>query len=629
MKCGDYSLPETNLSFILQEIASKRQPAAPSKISDEALQKESAVQRLENLALTDNCGLTMKSSLSACLDFFFHIQTSSNCKTTLSFLEKAWTEDPNITLRLIFQLRDIRNGKGARDPFYFSLCWLRANHFQTLMHNLEHVASLGRWKDLLDLLVVLAVGTKKFEERAASEKGRAYSVKAWSQKKRSGQKVPRKLKRAVYSGTTFQRAEAATTARKGFHTNKEYQQLHVQVASLFAEALKPDLEKMKANQSISLASKWAPSAGKYHDKFTLIVSTISQLLFPRNEMTHEYQSYAQYVSAARNLYRKVYLSPLRKHANIIERLMSENRWSDIPYQHVPSICMNRNKKNFSERDQERFGKYLEDVKAGKEKVNASALQPHELVKQVFRGDCYSPDDVPEINESDLSPDELSTIQVQWDAYVKKLKENGALTNCLAICDVSGSMWETPMMVAIALSLLVADLAEEPYKGLICTFSATPELIKIPDATIDVKVDATRRLDWGMNTNVERVFDLILERALQHNLPKESMIGRLFIFSDMQFEQASEQGKTNFEAAKLKFNNAGYDLPQIVFWNLYNSHDVSGVTTPVVKSEENTALISGFSGQLLKLFMEGNEDNFNPITLLMKAIESYDFLRVVD
>eukprot|EP00210_Caulerpa_lentillifera_P008934 g8525.t1 len=618
MEFGDYSLPETDLTVILQPPDSNQQ-LRKTEISDAALQIQSTVERAANLAVTDNCGLTLQSSLSACMDFFFHIQTNSSSETTLKLIEDAWNEDADITLRLIFQLRDIRNGKGARDPFYFCLCWLLEHQFQTLLQNLEYVAKLGRWKDLLELLVVQVMGVDKFETYSQTEKARATAVKSWVVlKKDSSNKVAGRTKAKVFSKPAIQKKEAAVAARKAFLGNNKYHQLHVCVASLFAEALKEDLALMKANKSVSLASKWAPSPGKHHDKFTLIVSTISQLLFPKKDIGHEDKTYAQYVSAARNLYRKVYLSPLRKHSNIIERLMSEGKWADISYPTVPSICMNRNKRNFSNRDEKRFREYLEKVKQGKEKVNASALQPHDLVKQVYHAE-WEP----------LEPNALTTIQVQWDAYVQKLKESGVLSNCLAICDVSGSMEGTPMKVAIALSLLVADLAEEPYKGFICTFSATPELVRIPDSTLDVKVEATKRLDWAENTNVERVFDLILERALKHNLPKESMIGRLFIFSDMQFEQASEDGKTNFEAAKSKFNNAGYDLPQIVFWNLCAYNAFTGNTVPVVKYEENTALISGFSGQLLKLFMEGNEDNFSPISILMKAIESYDFLSIVD
>ena len=37
----------------------------------------------------------------------------------------------------------------------------------------------------------------------------------------------------------------------------------------------------------------------------------------------------------------------------------------------------------------------------------------------------------------------------------------------------------------------------------------------------------------MNTNIDAVFQLILERALESNVPQEQMIQTLFIFSDMQ------------------------------------------------------------------------------------------------
>ena len=42
---------------------------------------------------------------------------------------------------------------------------------------------------------------------------------------------------------------------------------------------------------------------------------------------------------------------------------------------------------------------------------------------------------------------LQTMQLQWESYVKKLKESGTLSNALAVCDVSGSMTGQPMEVS--------------------------------------------------------------------------------------------------------------------------------------------------------------------------------------
>lgn len=44
---------------------------------------------------------------------------------------------------------------------------------------------------------------------------------------------------------------------------------------------------------------------------------------------------------------------------------------------------------------------------------------------------------------------LETMELQWKSYVSNLKESGALSNALAVCDVSGSMNGQPMQVSLA------------------------------------------------------------------------------------------------------------------------------------------------------------------------------------
>ena len=152
----------------------------------------------------------------------------------------------------------------------------------------------------------------------------------------------------------------------------------------------------------------------------------------------------------------------------------------------------------------------------------------------------------------------------------------------------------------------------------------------------------------MNTDINAVFNLILERAVTSNIPPEQMIETLFIFSDMQFDMATHSygpygasyfpggprpcsaTETNFKVAQADFEEHGYKLPKIVFWNL-REDDCDAV--PVTHREEGTALVSGFSGQLLKLFMGGAAelDKFDPFTIMKEAIsaDKYNGWKVVD
>ena len=57
------------------------------------------------------------------------------------------------------------------------------------------------------------------------------------------------------------------------------------------------------------------------------------------------------------------------------------------------------------------------------------------------------------------------------------------------------------------------------------------------------------------------------------------------------------------AMQARFEAAGYKLPQLVFWNLEASRIGGQKSTPVQFNKKGVALVSGFSGQLLKLFMD--------------------------
>lgn len=179
---------------------------------------------------------------------------------------------------------------------------------------------------------------------------------------------------------------------------------------------------------------------------------------------------------------------------------------------------------------------------------------------------------------------------------------------------------------------------------------------VPTHTV-LQVAGLQKMEWGMNTDLNAVFTRILERALASNIPAEQMIGTIFIFSDMQFDVATSKNaamawgfhandnedsdgedsdgapactETNFKVAQAEFEKHGYKLPKIVFWNLQGDGDDS---MPVTHNEQGVALVAGFSGQLLKLFMAGASelDKFDAFTIMKEAIaaERYNNWKVVD
>ncbi|KAG0461606.1 hypothetical protein HPP92_021571 [Vanilla planifolia] len=136
------------------------------------------------------------------------------------------------------------------------------------------------------------------------------------------------------------------------------------------------------------------------------------------------------------------------------------------------------------------------------------------------------------------------------------------------------------------------------------------------------------MEWGWNTNFQKVFDRILQVAVNGKLTPEQMIRRIFVFSDMEFDQAGGRAwETDYELICRKFREAGFgsSVPEIVFWNLRNSQSI-----PVPSTKQGVALVSGFSKNLLKLFLDG-DGVIMPAAFMEMAIagEEYQKLKVFD
>ncbi|GMP82849.1 hypothetical protein CsSME_00036979 [Camellia sinensis var. sinensis] len=189
------------------------------------------------------------------------------------------------------------------------------------------------------------------------------------------------------------------------------------------------------------------------------------------------------------------------------------------------------------------------------------------------------------------------------------------------------MYGVPLEVSVALELLVSELSEEPWKGKLNTFSHDPQLHVIEGDTLLSKVRSIERMNWLMNTDFLKVFDKILEVANKGKLSEKQMIKRLFVFSDMKFDQASANPwETDHKAICRKFDESGYkSVPKIVFWNLRNLD-----ATPVPSCQKGVALVSEFSKNLLKMFLEEG-GVLSPESTMELAIagEEYSKLVVID
>lgn len=204
--------------------------------------------------------------------------------------------------------------------------------------------------------------------------------------------------------------------------------------------------------------------------------------------------------------------------------------------------------------------------------------------------------------------------LQWKSLVDSIASsaNSKFENCLAIADVSGSMGyyghgdkknPQPINVCLALTLLLGELASAPWNGCFFTFSSDPACQFVdPSKPLSERAAKVQESHWEMSTNFYKVFDLILATAKREKLSPENMVKKLFIFSDMQFDEAvdRQEGETEHRTIKRKFEEAGYTLPELVYWNL--AARGGGTAKPARADEESVALVSGYSGALMKYFL---------------------------
>ncbi|GER36166.1 hypothetical protein STAS_12478 [Striga asiatica] len=591
-----------------------------------------AVGKNPPMGLTENSSPTFLSTGNACLDFFFHVVPNTPPDSVAHRLNLAWEQDPLKALKLICNLRGVRGtGKSDREGGYTAALWLHENHPKTLARNIDSFANFGYSKDLLEILFrvlegpdardlekaayevwkqkneIMEMGTMKTELKKVY--GRAFFGRR-SVKSKRGDK-PKSIISAKLSREE-KRIARARRAIERFDLDPDFKRLHDSISDYFARCLRSDMEMLNSGRlnKISLAAKWCPSLDSSYDRITLLCETIAKKVFPIDEYA-EYEGIeeAHYAYRVRDRLRKQVLVPLRKALELPEVYIGANDWGSLQYNRVASVAMKTYKRLFIKHDSERFKEYLNRVGKSEAKIAAGALLPHQIISAL-----YCEDD-----------DEVAVAELQWRRMVDDMAKIGKLRNCLAICDVSGSMAGEPILVSIALGILVSELSEEPWKGKVITFSEKPELHEVKGERLKEKTEFVRRMDWMMNTDFQKVFDLLLAVAVEGKLKPEDMIKRLFVFSDMEFDQASlNPWETDYQAIVRKFGEKGYGdcVPEIVFWNLRESRAM-----PVEAGQQGVALVSGFSKNLMKLFLEEG-GIMNPVAVMDAAVSGKEYQKLV-
>ena len=362
--------------------------------------------------------------------------------------------------------------------------------------------------------------------------------------------------------------------------------------------LKQDWVNMNAGKPISLMAKWMPSINASSAK------------------TKEYgKKLCKALHMSEREYRKA-LSKLRKYLDVVEIKMSDKNWSEIKYESVPSRANLIYNNAFLRNDESRRREYLSKLEKGEAKINASTLFPHDIVhKYMSNGGWYS-----RLGAKD------ATIEALWKALPNTV--NGC-DNTIVVADGSGSMTctvdshsrVTALEVANALAIYFAEHSSGGFKDKYITFSHNPQFVDFGKAkSLHDKLQIALAHNEVADTNIEKVFDLILTTAIKNHMHQEELPKNILIISDMEFNNCArcEYGEIPnqrlFDVIAKRYANAGYKIPRLVFWNV-NSR--TG-TIPVKENDLGVALVSGFSVNVAKMVMSGQTD---PYECLLETLNS--------
>ena len=465
-----------------------------------------ALKQRSNRTVTENGAATLVTTRSDCLDLFATIGALRNASQAamIDRFHRAYAENPDIAMRILFYGRDIRGGLGERRVFRVLLHDLAEKHPDSVRRNLKYIAEMGRYDDLFALM-----------------------------------ETP----------------------------------CQADVIELVKRQVKQDLFHAERGESISLLAKWLPS-----------VNTSNA------EAVRMGKFLARQMGMSDSEYRKT-LVLLRAHLRILENSLRERDYS-FSYESQPSRAMYQYRKAFLRNDPERYKAFMEEVSEGRKTLHTSSLTPSDLVDKAldFHG----------------TPEERKVLDTTWKAQ-EDFTDN---RNALCVVDTSGSMFcygrPRPFAVAMSLGMYFAQRNHGAFRNHFITFSTHPRLIEIKGRDLVDQVQYCRSFSEVADTNIQAVFELILKAAVSKHIPQSDMPETIYIISDMEFNCCTRDASaSNFEYAKKLYEDRGYHLPKIVFWNVQSR----GNQQPVGMDEQGVALVSGYTPRLFKMALSGQMDPY--------------------
>lgn len=477
------------------------------------------LKKTANMTRTENGAASYRTSGRDCVDLFASVGALRHADEEEIYRRffRAYAEDGDLAMKILFYARDVRGGLGERRVFRSVLRRLAFDEPRSVLRNLPYIADYGRWDDVLVLLDTPC---------------------------------------------------------------------HMQALELMKAQLEADLAALRAGGEVSLLGKWLPSVNASNAQTAVTARRI-----------------ARHFGLSEREYRKA-LSALRAGIRIIENDLRVGDYG-FDYSKQPSKAMLKYRKAFLRNDGERYCEYLRLVSRGECTLHTGTLLPYELVER-----CY-----------DCTEEERPSLDAAWRA----LEDFTADENALVVADGSGSMYwnsrPTPAAVAQSLAIYFAERSRGAFHNCFITFSETPRLVEIKGRDIVDKVRYCSSFDECANTDIEAVFDLILRSALENGASREELPARLYIISDMEFDCCAQNASaTNFEAAAARYAQAGYKLPELIFWNVDSRRE----QYPLRASDCAAALVSGCSPRVFSMVTSGRLD---PYGFMLSAVDTPRYARI--
>ena len=473
---------------------------------------------MSNSAQTVNGGATNASSLNSCVDLFFQIGSmrSNAEEDILVAWTKAFLENPQTALKILFWARDVRQGAGERRVFRTILAHLAERNPDLFTQKLvAQIPEFGRWDDLF-----------------------------------------------VFFGTAVER----------------------QAANVIENALQ---------QNDALCAKWMPRE--------------------KGAKSHIARALRRHMGMTPRAYRKA-LSSL---TTVVETQMCNKEWDDINYSHVPSQAMRIYKNAFRRNAPEAWSGYMSQLASGETKVNAGAIHPHQILGPYI--ECSSNRTSYRYDYNSYYTTEIQEIpqivEEQWNALPNWMISNKG--SILPVVDTSGSMYGLPIQVAVSLGIYIAERIAGPFQNHFVTFSDRPKMQKMTGETLRQKLTSVCSAEWGMSTNIVGTFKAILHHATTSGATAKDMPKTILILSDMEFDAATNNyiNESAMQTIRRQYSEAGFVLPNIVFWNL----NARLGNVPVRFDEQGTALVSGFSPTIMKSIL--STDSFTAESIMRMTIDA--------